>query len=159
MRTEIKTELVVRVRPTLKAFRGIPSLVPFFCVFFILLVFFLVGTNFVPIHGIPVDLPRGVGETIYASRTLIVTIDRDANIIFNDHISKDIGVIKPLIADALRSLTDNPEGERLIVRCDVNAPISAQWDVLSMAKELNVNAVLIGGQKDEVEKTTFAETE
>lgn len=159
MRTEIKTELVVRVRPTLKAFRGIPTLVPFFCVFFILLVFFLVGSNFVPIHGIPVDLPKGASETIYASRTLIVTIDRQGNIIFNDRVSKNIETIKPLIANVLRSLTDDPQGERIIIRCDVHAPIAAQWDVLSMAKELNVNAVLIGSQKDETEKTTFTERE
>lgn len=58
----MKTEFVVRVSPNLKMFSGFPSFVPFVNLFFILILYFMMGTNFVPVEGIAVDLPKGTTE-------------------------------------------------------------------------------------------------
>ena len=63
-------EAPVQVKTKLKIFSGLPSLVLYFCVFFILLVFFMLSSNFVPLRGIEVNLPRtgGAGKNGVAPR-------------------------------------------------------------------------------------------
>ena len=45
-------EAPVQVKTKLKIFSGLPSLVLYFCVFFILLVFFMLSSNFAQGHEV-----------------------------------------------------------------------------------------------------------
>ena len=81
-------EAPIQVKTKLKIFSGLPSLVLYFCVFFILLVFFMLSSNFVPLRGIEVNLPRTGGRLTYTSRNFVVTIDKDSRIYFNDAVVK-----------------------------------------------------------------------
>ena len=118
-------EAPIQVKTKLKIFSGLPSLVLYFCVFFILLVFFMLSSNFVPLRGIEVNLPRTGGRLTYTSRNFVVTIDK----------------------------------ERVIIRCDVRAPLTAVAEVLSVAEELNVNALFMSAGPPRGRTASFTEPE
>ncbi|MBO4631531.1 MAG: biopolymer transporter ExbD, partial [Lentisphaeria bacterium] len=73
-----------RIRPRLKPIHGAPDLLPFINVFFLLLLFFMIGSSFVPVSGIPVNLPEAASVSTYSVKKYIVTLDRNGRIYFND---------------------------------------------------------------------------
>jgi len=152
-------EAPIQVKTKLKIFSGLPSLVLYFCVFFILLVFFMLSSNFVPIRGVEVSLPRIGGNLVYASRNFIVTIDKDNRIYFNDAVVKDSGELKRQLSESLSSRGFQPDKERIIIRCDVNAPLATVAEILSVAEELNVDALFMSGGQPKGRTASFTEPE
>ena len=152
-------EAPIQVKTKLKIFSGLPSLVLYFCVFFILLVFFMLSSNFVPLRGIEVDLPRTGGALTYTSRNFVVTIDKDSRIYFNDAEVKDSGELKRQLSESLNSRVFQPDKERIIIRCDINAPLATVAEILSVAEELNVNALFMSGGQPKGRTTSFTEPE
>ena len=152
-------EAPIQVKTKLKIFSGLPSLVLYFCVFFILLVFFMLSSNFVPLRGIEVDLPRTGGSLTYTSRNFVVTIDKESRIYFNDTVVKDSGELKRQLSESLNIREFKPEKERIIIRCDVNAQLSKVAEVLSVAEELNVSALFMSAGPPRGKTTSFTEPE
>ena len=152
---------VVRIRPNLKLFKGFPNLFPYLSVFFILLFFFMIGTNFVPVQGIPVTLPSASGEFTYAAKNLIVTVDRNGDIFLNDTRieSADKELLKRRISEA-RIGYSKQKGKRdsLIIRMDIQAPNDRLIALLSIAKEMDLNAIIMTkSPENTVETTTIKE--
>ena len=152
-------EAPVQVKTKLKIFSGLPSLVLYFCVFFILLVFFMLSSNFVPLRGIEVNLPRTGGRLTYTSRNFVVTIDKDSRIYFNDAVVKDSGELKRQLSETLNTREFRADKERIIIRCDVNAQLSRVAEVLSVAEELNVSALFMSAGPPRGKTTSFTEPE
>ena len=152
-------EAPIQVKTKLKIFSGLPSLVLYFCVFFILLVFFMLSSNFVPIRGVEVNLPRIGGNLVYASRNFVVTVDKDNRIYFNDAVVKDSGELKRQLSESLNSRGFQPDKERIIIRCDVNAPLATVAEILSVAEELNVDALFMSGGQPKGKTASFTEPE
>ncbi len=136
----MKTESVVRVRPRLKIFRGHPSLIPYISLFFILVLYFMMGTNFVPVEGISVDLPQGPTTRIYASKKLIITVDKESNIYFNDMLIPNIAVLKRQLNEILHENAGGRNRETLIIRADKNISLELVAQLMALREELNVNA-------------------
>ena len=152
-------EAPIQVKTKLKIFSGLPSLVLYFCVFFILLVFFMLSSNFVPLRGIEVDLPRTGGALTYTSRNFVVTIDKDSRIYFNDAVVKDSGELKRQLSESLNTRGFQLDKERIIIRCDVNAQLARVAEVLSVAEELNVSALFMSAGPPRGKTTSFTEPE
>ena len=152
-------EAPVQVKTKLRIFSGLPSLVLYFCVFFILLVFFMLSSNFVPLRGIEVNLPRTGGRLTYTSRNFVVTVDKDSRIYFNDAVVKGADELKRRLSESLSAREFRPDKERIIVRCDVNAPLSTVAEVLTVAEELNVSVLFMSGGQPKSRTASFTEPE
>ncbi len=152
-------EAPIQVKTKLKIFSGLPSLVLYFCVFFILLVFFMLSSNFVPLRGVEVQLPRSGGKLLYSSRSYVVTIDRDSRIYFNDAAVAGPEELKRQLSESLSARGFRPDEERIIIRCDVRAPLTTVAEVLSVAEELNVNALFMSAGPPRGRTTSFTEPE
>ena len=152
-------EAPIQVKTKLKIFSGLPSLVLYFCVFFILLIFFMLSSNFVPLRGVEVNMPRIGGNLVYASRSFVVTIDKESRIYFNDAVVKDIGELKGQLSELIHSGKLRPDKERIIIRCDVNAPLTTIAEILSVAEELNLNALFMSGGQPKGRTASFTEPE
>ena len=152
-------EAPIRVKTKLKIFSGLPSLVLYFCVFFILLVFFMLSSNFVPLRGVEVQLPRAGGKLLYSSRSYVVTIDKDSRIYFNDAAVSGPEELKRQLSESLSARGFRPDEERIIIRCDVRAPLTVVAEVLSVAEELNVNALFMSAGPPRGRTTSFTEPE
>ena len=155
----MQSEAPIRVRTKLRLFTGLPSLVPFFCVFFILLVFFMLSSNFVPLRGVEVTLPMTGGNLAYASRNFVVTIDKDSRIYFNDAVVEDAGELKRQLSESINTRVFQPDKERVIIRCDVKAQLSTVAEILSVAQELNVSVLFMSGGQPKNSTAVFTETE
>lgn len=152
-------EAPIQVKTKLRIFSGLPSLVLYFCVFFILLVFFMLSSNFVPLRGIEVELPRTGGRLIYTSRNYVVTIDKDSRIYFNDAAVPGTDELKRQLSEALNARGFQPDKERVIIRCDVRAPLTTVAEVLAVTEELNVNALFMSSGPPRGRTTSFTEPE
>ena len=152
-------EAPIQVKTKLKIFSGLPSLVLYFCVFFILLVFFMLSSNFVPLRGVEVELPRTGGRLLYTSRNYVVTIDKDSRIYFNDAAVSGTDELKRQLSEVLNARGFQPDQERVIIRCDVRAPLTAVAEVLSVAEELNVNALFMSAGPPRGRTASFTEPE
>ena len=152
-------EAPIQVKTKLKIFSGLSSLVLYFCVFFILLIFFMLSSNFVPIRGVEVNMPRIGGRLVYASRNFVVTVDKESRIYFNDVVVKDVGELKHQLSVLLDSGNYQRDKERIIIRSDVNAPLATVAEILSVAEELNLNAIIMSGGQPRGRTATFTEPE
>ncbi|MBP5183290.1 MAG: biopolymer transporter ExbD, partial [Lentisphaeria bacterium] len=65
-----------RIHPNLKHTDPLPELIPFVNVFFLLLLFFVLGSSFVSISAIPVNLPQTASTGIHSVKKYIVTVDK-----------------------------------------------------------------------------------
>ena len=120
----MKNDISPRIRPRVKIIKGFPELLPFVSVFFLLTVFFMMGSSFVPVSGIPVNLPTARVVGTYSVKKYIVTIDRNGNIYFNDMIIENLDQLKSKLLTDVASLGENAIVEDLkIANADVQITV------------------------------------
>ena len=152
-----KSILTRRIRPRLKPIHGAPDLIPFVNVFFLLLVFFMIGSSFVPISGIPVNLPEAPSVSKYSARKYIITLDRNGRIYFNDEM---VDNLKQLRGKLRASVARNADDERdsVVLRADRSNNFETISQIMALAEELHLNMFILA-RKSSSEKTVFTETE
>jgi biopolymer transport protein ExbD len=74
----------MRTKPTVKPFTGRIGFPPFVDVFFLLLIFFIVGSSFVFHPGIPVDLPTSAKLSPGPAEKIVVTVTDQDQLFLND---------------------------------------------------------------------------
>ena len=152
-----KSILARRIRPRLKPIHGAPDLIPFVNVFFLLLVFFMIGSSFVPISGIPVNLPEAPSVSKYSARKYIITLDRNGRIYFNDEMVDNLKQLRgKLRAFVARNADD--ERDSVVLRADRSNNFETISRIMALAEELHLNMFILA-RKSSSEKTVFTETE
>ena len=146
-----------QIRPRLKPLHGPPDLLPFVNVFFLLLIFFMIGSSFVPVSGIPVNLPEAASVSTYSVKKYIVTLDQNGRIYFNDAMVEDLKQLKgKLLSDIPRDPGGGPGA--LVLRADRSNNFETISRIMAMAEELHLNLFILA-RKSDSEKTVFTETE
>ena len=149
--------LSIRVRPRLKPITGAPDLLPFINVFFLLLIFFMMGSSFVPVSGIPVNLPETPSISAGSVKKYIITLDQNGKIYFNDAVMDDLKQLKgKLLSDLPRKR--NGERDAIVLRADRANNFETVAGIMAMAEELHLNLFILA-RKSDSEKTVFTETE
>jgi len=152
-----KPILTRRIRPRLKPIHGAPDLIPFVNVFFLLLVFFMIGSSFVPISGIPVNLPEAPSVSKYSARKYIITLDRNGRIYFNDEMVDNLKQLRgKLRAFVARNADD--ERDSVVLRADRSNNFETISQIMALAEELHLNMFILA-RKSSSEKSVFTETE
>ena len=130
----------IRIQTRLKITEGITDLVPFIGVFFLLLIFFMMGSSFVQVSGIPVDLPGVQVRSSFGTKKLVVTVDKHQRIFLNDIEFKDMALFKNKLME-LRNMVE--DRTTIILRADVDAPYGVVAKIMSLAEELKINLFLL----------------
>lgn len=130
----------IRIQTRLKITEGITDLVPFIGVFFLLLIFFMMGSSFVQVSGIPVDLPGVQVRSSFGTKKLVVTVDKHQRIFLNDIEFKDMAQFKNKLME-LRNMVE--DRTTIILRADVDAPYGVVAKIMSLAEELKINLFLL----------------
>ena len=152
-----KSILARRIRPRLKPIHGAPDLIPFVNVFFLLLVFFMIGSSFVPISGIPVNLPEAPSVSKYSARKYIITLDRNGRIYFNDEMVDDLKQLRGKLRAFVARNADE-ERDSVVLRADRSNNFETISQIMALAEELHLNMFILA-RKSSSEKTVFTETE
>lgn len=146
---------VKRIRPRLKPIHGAPDLLPFINVFFLLLFFFFLGNSFIPVSGIPVNLPESPSVSIYSVKKYIVTLDKQNHIYFNDTVIEDLNQLKgKLLSDVV---TEKERGT-IVLRADKDSNFEKISQIMALAEELKLN-IFILSRKNTSKRTVFTEVE
>ena len=155
------------IRPTARVYAGRLDPVPLINVVFLLLIFFLISSSLVFQPGIPVDLPPAVNPNMNVTDTLLVTINRNGVLYFNDkrvewaELERELRelVLDSKVAAANRAGTritgfgdKTVRNPALILRADRNVPYDRIMQVISLARSLNLGvymatALQTGGPK------------
>ncbi len=152
-----KSILARRIRPRLKPIHGAPDLIPFINVFFLLLIFFMIGSSFVPISGIPVNLPEAPAVSNYSARKYIITLDRNGRIYFNDEVVDNLKQLRgKLRAFVSRNIDD--QRDAIVLRADRSNSFETISQIMALAEELHLNMFILA-RKANSEKTVFTEME
>jgi len=152
-----KSILARRIRPRLKPIHGAPDLIPFINVFFLLLVFFMIGSSFVPISGIPVNLPEAPEVSNYSARKYIITLDRNGRIYFNDEVVDNLKQLRgKLRAFVSRNIDD--QRDAIVLRADRSNSFETISQIMALAEELHLNLFILA-RKSNSEKSVFTEME
>ena len=148
--------LSIRVRPRLKPITGAPDLLPFINVFFLLLIFFMMGSQFVQVSGIPVNLPETPSVSAGSVKKYIITLDQNGKIYFNDAVMDDLKQLK----GKLLGLPGKSKAERdaIVLRADRANNFETVAGIMAMAEELHLDMFILA-RKSDSEKTVFTETE
>ena len=148
----MKNNMSLRIRPRVKLIKGVPELLPFVSIFFLLTVFFMMGSSFVPVSGIPVNLPTAKIVGTYGVKKYIVTIDRNGNIYFNDTIIENLNQLKSKLLTDVAALGENAA---IVIRADMNTQYGTFAQIMSLADELKINVFLLARPADTGRQTNF----
>ena len=137
-----------RIKPRVKVISGFPELLPFVSVFFLLIVFFMMGSSFVPVSGIPVNLPKARIIGTYSVKKYIVTVDKNGKIYFNDLIISDLNQLKGRLLTDVAGLGENGA---IVIRADMATQFGTVAQIMSLADELKINVFLLARPSDGVQ--------
>ena len=146
-----------RIRPRLKPIHGAPDLLPFVNVFFLLLMFFMIGSSFVPVSGIPVNLPEAPSVSTYSMKKHIITLDHNGRIYFNDAVVEDLQQLKGKLLSEIPG-SSRGKDDAIVLRADRSNNFETISRIMAMAEELHLNMFILA-RKSDSERTVFTETE
>jgi len=150
----------IRIKSRLKIAKGWADLTPFIGVFFLLLIFFMMGSSFVQVSGIPVDLPQAPTAGSFGVEKFVVTVDRYSRIYFNDLSIPGMDILKEKLLEVVGAPHENGKTATIVVRADSRAPFGTVAKLMSLAEELKINAfVLTVPPPAEEQRVRFADPE
>lgn len=153
----MKSVFVGRIRPRSKLIAGTPDLLPFVSVFFLMLMFFMLCSTFVPVSGIPVNLPEAPSVGVYSMKKFVVTLDKDDALYFNDQPVDDINQLKGKLLSDVARVT----GERaaIVLRADKNCSFETFTRIMALADELKISVFVLTQAPSPSQQTIFTDTE
>lgn len=119
------------------------DITPMLDVVFIMLIFFIVTSNFVKETGIEVNRPNAPTATVKEKANILIAIDSD-NLIWVDHRPVDIRRLSHLIE---RLHSENPQGS-VVIQADKNSNTEWLIKVMDASRAAGVTDIAVGAQKD-----------
>jgi len=141
----------LKIKTNLKIFKGRPDFAPYISVFFILMAFFMMASHFVPVAGVPVNLPTAVTRILPAERKAIVTVDSEGVIYFKDERYDNMD-------DFNRKLVEEAQAGMLIIRADAATPLEVIAQLIAMAQGHDMNTIIMTAEPEIIAETPFVET-
>ena len=145
-----------RITSRLKPIHGAPDLLPFVNIFFLLLFFFMLGSSFVPVSGIPVNLPEVSGTRIHSVKKYVVTLDRQDRIYFNDMLVENLQQLKGKLLTHVVAPDPASGRKAIVLRADANNSFARVAGIMALAEELQLN-VFILATRNQGSKADFSQ--
>lgn len=133
----------IRIKTKLKIFKGYPDFTPFAGVFFLLLIFFMMGSSFIQVSGIPVELPEAQVSGSFGVKKFVVTIDSYSKIYFNDLAIPGMDILKEKLMEMVAAHPENDKPPTIVIRADSKAPFGVVAKLMSLAEDLRINAFVL----------------
>ena len=127
--------------------KGQLDMAPMIDVVFLLLIFFMLTSNFVIQPGIKVSLPRAITSEVMSSENLVVTLTGQDLLFLND---------KPITVNELVTQLKNAasENKSLLLRSDTSASLGRVVEIWDLCRELGISQINIATNQ----KSTSAAT-
>ena len=116
--------------------KGQLDMAPMIDVVFLLLIFFMLTSNFVIQPGIKVSLPRAITSEVMSSENLVVTLTGQDLLFLND---RPI-TINELVAQLKTAASEN---KSLLLRSDTSASLWRVVEIWDLCRELGISQINI----------------
>lgn len=132
---------------------GRPDLTPMVDVLFLLLIFFMIGSSFVQVSGVKVDLPKTAVTKNLGIEKFVITLARGENknlIYFNE---KEISWKQ--LKQRLAEVRNFSASGTVIIRADRLIPFGVVARLMALAENANVAAIIATTPQQKQEETEF----
>ncbi len=114
------------------------NITPLIDIVFLLLIFFMLSSNFIAQAGIKISLPAVVTGKTYQKEDIIVTITKDNDLYLNE---EEITIENLL--DKLRVRLEETEKKIVIIRADETINLGLAVKIMDIAKQAEVRGLVI----------------
>ncbi|MBN1864250.1 MAG: biopolymer transporter ExbD [Victivallales bacterium] len=121
-------------RSRLSVVSGRPDMTPMVDVVFLLLIFFMLSSSFVQVSGITVNLPGAVVSSQTSVNKLVLSIDRNNTLYFND-----TPMTWDILAEQLQKCKQQWNADTVIIRADRKTTYGVVVEIMSLARSLGLN--------------------
>ena len=140
-------------KPRLRQLSGRPDLTPMVDVLFLLLIFFMIGSSFVQVSGVKVNLPQTATTKNLGIERSVITLARGENknlIYFNE---KEVSweQLKQRLAE-VRNLSASGT---VIIRADRLIPFGVVAKLMALAENANVSVIVATTPQQKQQETEF----
>ncbi|MDD5727305.1 MAG: biopolymer transporter ExbD [Victivallales bacterium] len=154
MKTDMKTSSYSRsFKPALTYLSGRPDLTPMVDVLFLLLIFFMIGSSFVQVSGIKVDLPSTVTTKNLGIEKFVIKLARGENrnlIYFNE---KEVSWEQ--LKQRLAEVRNFSSSGTVIICADRLIPFGVVARLMALAENANVAAIIATTPQQKQQETEF----
>ncbi len=140
-------------KPTLTQLSGRPDLTPMVDVLFLLLIFFMIGSSFVQVSGVKVDLPQTTTAKTLGIEKSVITLARgeNKNLMFFNEKKVSWEQLKQHLAD-VRNLSASGT---VIIRADRLIPFGVVAKLMALTENANVAAIIATTPQQKQKETEF----
>ncbi|MFA6717182.1 MAG: biopolymer transporter ExbD [Victivallales bacterium] len=140
-------------KPNLNYLSGRPDLTPMVDVLFLLLIFFMIGSSFVQVSGVKVNLPQTATTKNLGIEKSVITLARGENknlIYFNE---KEVSWDQ--LKQRLAEVRNFSASGTVIIRADRLIPFGVVAKLMALAESANVAAIIATTPEQKQEETEF----
>ena len=116
----------------------------------------MLGSSFVPVSGIPVNLPEVSGTRIHSVKKYVVTLDRQDRIYFNDMLVENLQQLKGKLLTHVVAPDPASGRKAIVLRADANNSFARVAGIMALAEELQLN-VFILATRNQGSKADFSQ--
>ena len=148
-----RTTYSLSFKPKLKQLSGRPDLTPMVDVLFLLLIFFMIGSSFVQVSGVKVDLPQTAATRNLGIEKSVITLARGENknlIYFNE---KEVSWEQ--LKQRLAEVRNFSASGTVIIRTDRLIPFGVVAKLMALAENANVAAIIATTPQQKQKETEF----
>ena len=140
-------------KPTLTHLNGRPDLTPMVDVLFLLLIFFMIGSSFVQVSGVKVNLPETTTTKNLGIEKSVITLARgeDKNLIYFNEKEVSWNELKQRLA---RVRNFSASGT-VVIRADRLIPFGVVAKLMALAESVNVAAIIATTPEQKQQETEF----
>jgi biopolymer transport protein ExbD len=135
----------VNIRHKLKLIKGKPDLTPLVDVLFLLLIFFMLSSSFVQVSGISVNLPGTATSSSQGTVKLVLTVDKEGRIYFNDEEVIDFRNLekRKFGFDRLKEKLMDVNVGTVIIRADRETQFGIVAKLMALTEEVGLDAFIL----------------
>ena len=119
------------------------NMTPMIDIVFLLLIFFLLTTNFIAQEGINVNLPNAKSTGLQTEKEITIHITREGRVFIKNKEVNEAELYK-----TLKSLIGNHPGQPLTIRADKDVILDAVVKVMDTAKSSGAEKLFIATESD-----------
>jgi len=140
-------------KPTLTQLIGRPDLTPMVDVLFLLLIFFMIGSSFVQVSGVKVNLPKTATSRNLGVEKYVVTLARGENkdLIYYNEKEVSWEQLKQHLAEIRNFSTSGT----VVIRADRLIPFGVVAKLMALAENANVAAIVATMPEQKQRETEF----
>ncbi len=133
---------MINIKTKINKSKDFLNLTPLIDIVFLLLIFFMLTSNFIEKEGIKIKLPESSSKTVVKNDTITIYVTKENKIYFHGKFI-DIKTLPIVLKDAI----SNSDTKTVILKADKDSKMEIAVKVLDLAKTFGAKKLIIATKK------------